>query len=436
MHRTPAWARVGPPRAPAGPRRRLGRLLPAVLALALALGACQPGSDSSTSSNGNDNTPKTLVLPQSSGNVTVLAPEPATVDFARLTVNIPEEAQSIGLTLVGSRTSYKFIDHGQLLLPEAYITGPDGNAPLAFAMIDQDGNGSEEPYAAVLYDVETVSVFFPNDGSNAPLPEGTYSFPIGAFDSTLTLIPDELQPIVYYKVAPTAQETLRLNIFVVSGVSSGITDAASAGNDPEILGAIGVLEHVFETQARLNLAVTVRFIDDSRFLIIDTFDEQDLLLKSYPDPATSDAMNIFVVGQLAHLDLALQGDVVGFAAQITGPFNLHGTIMSGTLAEYQNDEDMEVPNPGTVLGYILAHEFGHFLGLYHTSQTDPATGKIAGHDPIDDTAECPNGTMDLPTCDDRFNLMFPFVNEDPTPPITDMQGTVIRLNPAVSEPAP
>jgi hypothetical protein len=64
-------------------------------------------------------------------------------------------------------------------------------------------------------------------------------------------------------------------------------------------------------------------------------------------------------------------------------------------------------------GQIVAHEVGHALGLFHTSEASSAGGGV--HDQLDDTAGCPaeadadrDGTLDAVECrrHDAANLMF------------------------------
>src|SRR5438309_445465 len=50
------------------------------------------------------------------------------------------------------------------------------------------------------------------------------------------------------------------------------------------------------------------------------------------------------------------------------------------------------------MGTTAAHEIGHYLGLYHTSERDGSE-----HDPIDDTPECAAGDS---ACPDAANVMF------------------------------
>jgi hypothetical protein len=144
-------------------------------------------------------------------------------------------------------------------------------------------------------------------------------------------------------------------------------------------------------------------------------------------------MNIFVISSLDYIDPGGAGTgVIGLAAGIPGPFNRQGLAVSGTLAEYQGDGD------GTILGFTLAHEFGHFLGLYHTSQTNSSATSVIGRDPIADTKVCKTSALQksggINNCPDVENLMFPFVCDCDDPEVTAGQGNVVKYNPGVTLP--
>ena len=150
-----------------------------------------------------------------------------------------------------------------------------------------------------------------------------------------------------------------------------------------------------------------------------------------PSTAEHTALNLFVVDTISHSGIPT--GVIGLSAGLPGPFNRDGTIVSGTLAEYN-----PLDTNGTILGFTLAHEFGHFVGLWHTSQTNSAGSAIIGHDPIADTGSCTTADLNQPgginNCPDRNNLMFPFVDNNTNPPISAGQWLTIKLNPAVSAP--
>jgi hypothetical protein len=368
--------------------------------------------------------------PQSASNVIVLKPAAVTSNATgttALTVDIGAAAEAIGIIVLGTDANLKFIEHGGILLGGTEnITHPDGSAvPLSFNQIENPV-GVEEDFGDNLLNLQAAALFFPNDGTAATLPAGTYTFPVGSADAVSgNLNVDVLTPFVFYKTSAPPGQTMNVNLFVVEEVAAGITTRAQAAADPEIAGAIAVLRNVYETRVGLALNVTVQIVPDPSFVTLETAFEQDDLLSSFPLDAPSNALNLFIVGELAYLP---EG-VIGLSAGIPGPFNLDGTIVSGTLAEYQGD------GTGNILGFTLAHEFGHFVGLWHTSQTNSTQTDIIGHDPILDTPRCVDADLALPgsidNCPDRTNLMFPVVDNATDPPISAGQIKVIELNPAV-----
>jgi hypothetical protein len=352
-----------------------------------------------------------------------------------LDVPIPDPSAAIGMALQGTNSNAKVIDHGVFLIDQfnnpLFIRDPTGApAPLSFNFTDFNGDTFNDlENTSLLFDFGITALFFPNDGTVGALPAGSYEFPIASFNFAGTdMEADLLQPYVFYKTATPQQTPLRLNVFVVSGVG-GIATLAQAQADAEIQGALAILQQIYgaDTDVALNVAIDLRFIADSSFAIINSFAEWDTLNAGFPDPPTHDAMNIFIV---ADISLGVPG-ILGIAARIPGPFNRQGTIRSGTLAAYQGD------GVGTLLGETLAHEFGHFLGLYHTSQTNGNLDGIVGFDPISDTPLCATSDITgggLGACPDVTNLMFPIATGVPQRDLTAEQGVVIRLNPAVTLP--
>ncbi len=246
--------------------------------------------------------------------------------------------------------------------------------------------------------------------------EGDYTFTVAA-------ITEDLCSFVVTERAD-AGRALDLNLYYV-GID-GI-DAASAPTDPDVQQTIGALEAIYG-EAGVSIGEVRHFDVDAAvadaFSIIDDVNTQpaELVSTSLPPGADDEdllSVNVFFVAEMA------DGNVIGISQGIPGPIGLHGTPGSGVVltAEFLGSR-----GGNQLTGQILAHELGHWLGLFHTSE-------IAGgfFDPIADTAQCDNiaqlvqnGTFDQ--CPDFLNLMFPFANGAANA-LTADQGSVLLANP-------
>ena len=177
-------------------------------------------------------------------------------------------------------------------------------------------------------------------------------------------------------------------------------------------------------------------------------------------------VNLFLVHELVdNSPSAPPGTTtVGIDGTIPGPSGFPGTIASGAaVGIFQQFGVVSVPGAcsgsgapsistcGTdQIAYIAAHEIGHWLGLYHVTESDGGSNSF---DPLSDTPECPcsscapvaqrsgcgsTTSMDASSCvhgascGGGDNLMFWLL--DPTysrGTISRDQGQVMRLNPAV-----
>ena len=110
----------------------------------------------------------------------------------------------------------------------------------------------------------------------------------------------------------------------------------------------------------------------------------------------------------------------GIASGIPGPHAVPGTGASGVAIAVD-----VIPN--ALLGLVIVHEIGHYMGLFHTSELD---GSV--NDPLPDTPEC---RADRDTDGDGFlmfeecrgtgaeNVMF-WAGQSPT--LSPQQGTIMR----------
>ena len=96
------------------------------------------------------------------------------------------------------------------------------------------------------------------------------------------------------------------------------------------------------------------------------------------DNNRADRLNIYFVQDFTEVG------TLGFAPGIPGPSGVHGTAASGLVISLDSHVDDEGALDLTAMGETIAHEIGHQLGLFHTTESDGS-----GHDILDDTAECP-----------------------------------------------
>ena len=165
-----------------------------------------------------------------------------------------------------------------------------------------------------------------------------------------------------------------------------------------------------------------------RYSILETDDESrmpelaDLFRLSAG--AGRPTVSVFFVRQM---DLAL-----GIAGGAPGPQGVHGTAASGVAIAVDLHREPGLPID-LDMGRTLAHELGHYLGLFHTSEAD---GLIL--EPLPDTPECDyrhdtdgDGFVLPEECEDAGadNLMFWAASGDA---LTAQQGDVIRRMPILT----
>ena len=186
--------------------------------------------------------------------------------------------------------------------------------------------------------------------------------------------------------------------------------------------------------------------DADTYGVIDS-DEELAGLYQVPDAGSEQALNLFFVNDIA---LGTDGlSILGLSGGVPGPPILQGTRRSGVtvnmgsyLAALSGGDQMMIDEASRELEIIMAHESGHFLGLYHTVERNGLAlpdGEIQGEDPLSDTTTCPDsadadmdGRLSPAECAGMGadNLMFWSPGND-SRALTSQQGQIVGRNPLI-----
>lgn len=329
-----------------------------------------------------------------------------TYDFG--TIALPSgESPTFAIDVPATAIGIDFIINGAAADAAKIFAFFDLQAPGNRTVIDDTTNGPVRQG----YNNGVMSFAVPaDDSSTSSVEAGQWTFHVAAFNANGSLASSNPQVLVKVRTAAggTVPDGLvDMNVIVVNG--AGITAAQAAASGSEVQLAIAHMNSLYST---IGLAVgDVAFYDfqDSNFAVLTTTDEMQQLFEVSGDAALDPRVNLFIVGDL-------QGDLngaAGIAGGIPIPMDLNGTIHSGVVLYLQGS--------GTGTGEVMAHEVGHSLGMYHTTEFD------GSNDPISDTVGCAAGTISTTpgACPDATNVMFPQLTGN-FAEFTAGQGTVIR----------
>ena len=229
------------------------------------------------------------------------------------------------------------------------------------------------------------------------LQPGTYSFrviakriPSGSNHGDPSTIADVLAA-VRGSAAQEVHHVLDLNFVYLPGIP---LDAAIAQSTPEFE---QLLTMVGERIAPLGIQLgTMTHVDLNRpdFTHLSSWAEAGQLLRTSTQVGRHRALNVFCVGVFDEDFL----NVGGLSGGIPGAA-VNGTQDSGIAIRiapsYPNFLDAYAP--------LIAHEIGHYVGLYHTTEAN-----LERADPLSDTPRC--NEPDLRACPDWDYFMFPIAH--------------------------
>ncbi len=247
-------------------------------------------------------------------------------------------------------------------------------------------------------------------------------------------------------------------------VTRGTLTSGNAANDPGFARWVQTYRTIL---ARLGVCLgTVRVYDVPQWakdrwysVNIDMDKPCDPQAQLFTLAQPVNAVHLFFTDELVTTAPLPPGSILaGIDGTIPGPSLVPGIVNSGAAVAIGADLEsgtcggsINTASCGAdYLAYVSAHETGHWLGLYHTTETDGSA-----FDPLRDTPACPcrscaganvskcggasppNLTADLctganATCGGAQNLMFWILDDAiATGAVSPEQGTVARYNPAV-----
>jgi hypothetical protein len=267
-----------------------------------------------------------------------------------------------------------------------------------------------------------VDWLYPNSPTQQ-LEGGRYTLRFTALGAGGRVVDDEDVTVrLYTRASAGAGGAIKLDVFVADdAIAGGVDDLAAAlVTRVAALYAQAGVSIADYTAATVRLGASDLALDGGR-LSAPSLSMLQAALRGAG--ARADAVHLVIVRGLDD-----GGDAVaGYSLGLPGPF----AAERPTAAVLVSAAPFVAPSTGALdtegLGTTAAHEVGHYLGLYHTSERDGME-----HDPIADTPECAAGAS---ACPDASNVMF-WTGGGGRSKLTAGQGVVMRRHPLVIAAAP
>ena len=259
-------------------------------------------------------------------------------------------------------------------------------------------SGPERPHSSG----SSVSFVYP--GADLAVKAGKYGFDLVGAGSDAASVTAKVR-----RGGQPSSGVLDLNLFVLDGcglTTAGLTEGLNvfAGIYADAGISFGKISVVLVTGA-------------SSYLSPGSFEEAQALFQGVSRQLTASppnklGANFFFTKRLA--------DVYGYSQGIPAALGLLGTSSGGVVVSI-DAHMVDTGFDGHEFGLTMAHENGHSMGLYHTSERDGSQ-----HDTISDTPQCGGG--DAAGCPDGINIMF---WSGHFPDLTTGQAYVLRRSPIV-----
>jgi len=265
------------------------------------------------------------------------------------------------------------------------VTDPSGR--VVFQAFDWTGTEYSKTNAGYVSQVVTLN--WPVDGSDDDLKEGEYVFEFGVVDDNQNYAAEPLFFDALLKPDDDFDEgKLQVDLIFVDGLEddeelrSAVDEAVDIWTD--LYAAIGIELEVEE------YAFGDGDLEPPAFGDGTVYEEASNLTRFR-------AVNVLIAPAIVDYP-----DIYGIAGDIPGP--LVATSRSGVLISYEKNAGPDLrfePLERRLLAETMAHEVGHYLGLFHPVETTWDTW-----DALDDTDDCGSELACVGALSD--NLMFPF----------------------------
>jgi hypothetical protein len=202
----------------------------------------------------------------------------------------------------------------------------------------------------------------PLNDSTIPSPGCLVLLPVAEGDAR-----DEAGSVqVVTKRSPATEDTIDLNLVVIDGAIS----------DDDVWDAVGEMERIYAEGDALSLGEISLYADTYGWAVASVGADLNALRSRTYGGGT--ATNLIFVDTFVD-----SAGTLGIAAGIPGPMGTQGTAGSAVTLSVDSHLTTEGELDTRLMGGTLAHELGHQLGLFHTTDTDGWQ-----HDILDDTPEC------------------------------------------------
>jgi hypothetical protein len=297
---------------------------------------------------------------------------------------VPEGAIGFTLTAVGSEST---------VIGVSRLVDPSGGVRV---------NGFEDKEMRQFSAYGAIGFVFPQgDNYRNQMESGVWHLTLGA---------SEQEPIsvsLWLRTGPDTTGSFTVSVYLPQGLrmcenpgcSGGAGSVVTTDNAASFAEMRGLMHTLSEEVLEPNIGIAVgdvlfHSIDES-FLQISSREEMDAMMRE----SRGEGLHLFLVQ-------GFSGDyfsamTAGVSSGIPGAIHEGGVSNSGVVVKVSLDPDFS----GNINGLVAAHEIGHFLGLWHTTERDGTT------DLLSDTPRCSLETFtnNLLECPDRENLMFPMV---------------------------